>query len=166
MERGMRMNGIERVMQRTERGKRSRGGVVRVAAAVAMMLVAVACTVKPVDSTVVDTPRSGWSEPVELLCSADSTALHTIGVVLQMESKSVDGPIELRIGCTSPSGVSLGDTLRVGPARRSNGGSFTRIEGDWIEGARFAEQGDYSFTIEPLEPLDGVWMVGITIRPE
>lgn len=160
------MNGIERVMQRTERGKRSRGGVVRVAAAVAMMLVAVACTVKPVDSTVVDTPRSGWSEPVELLCSADSTALHTIGVVLQMESKSVDGPIGLRICCTSPSGVSLGDTLRVGPARRSNGGSFTRIEGDWIEGARFAEQGDYSFTIEPLEPLDGVWMVGITIRPE
>ncbi len=138
---------------------------VRVAVAT-LALVATGCTEKPVEATVVETPRKGWSEVVEVKCSnSDTLSLKNIGVILRVENVAAERGVRIAVGCTSPAGVQFADTLVVMAEKRNSGGSFTDYGSEWIERARLSEQGEYLFTIAPVEPTFGVAMAGVTIVP-
>lgn len=133
--------------------------------AVAVVLLLAGCRVEPVGSIVVDTPRKGWCEAVELRYdNADTLGVYTIGVVLSVENDLVAESVALRVGCTSPSGATTEGRLVLTAPERHSGGSFTELAAEWVSGARLPESGDYLFTLTPEKEQNGVWMAGVSLR--
>ncbi len=137
-------------------------------AVIAAMLMLAACSERPVGAVVADTPRDVWhaGEEVELRYeSCDTLSLYDLSIVVRREAnRASEGSVSVRVQCTSPSGVDFESPVVILPEERHRGGSFAENLGEWIRGARFAEEGDYLFTITPTSDLQGVWSVGVKVE--
>lgn len=140
----------------------------RVGVVVALLALMVAgCSPRPVDAIVADAPREGWHEGKNLSLgynNSDTIAPYNLGVVARVESASAKESISLVVGCTSPSGVSYQSEVVLTAEEGQRGGSLKEYRGRWIEQATFAESGEYTFSLTPVESLQGVWNVGVTIE--
>ncbi len=132
---------------------------------VVIALLSVACGERPVGATVADTPRTGWCNAVEVCYeNSDTLSFHNLAVVVRCEAAHIQELLPLRIEAQSPSGVNYTGEVVLTPSDRHRGGSFVELSAGWIEGARLGEVGDYTFTLTPQQPTDGVWSAGVTIN--
>ena len=136
-------------------------------AIVAVAMVAVACSERPVGAVIVDTPRSVWhtGESVEVRYdNSDTLALYNVGVVARQQTNDHSGAFPLRVAVTTPSGVVYGGEVILTPNGRNKGGSFVELSAEWVESARLGESGEYVFVFVPQSDLSGVWNVGMQIQ--
>lgn len=136
-------------------------------AIVAVAVVAVACSERPVGAVIVDTPRSVWhtGESVEVRYdNSDTLALYNVGVVARQQTNDHSGAFPLSVVVTTPSGVVYGGEVILTPNGRNKGGSFVELSAEWVESARLGESGEYVFALAPQCDLSGVWSVGVQIQ--
>lgn len=134
---------------------------------VAVAMLAVGCSERPVGAVMTDTPRDLWQmgESVSVVYeNSDTLTRHTLGVVVRQEASRMEGAITLLVRCISPSGVSFESPVVVPAEERHSGGSFAESAGEWVNDARFEEQGEYTFTLTPTSDLRGVWMAGVELK--
>lgn len=138
----------------------------RVVAFVAVVVALMAgCGPKSVEAVVVDTPREEWRESVTLRYeNRDTLLVANVGVVARVENAQAEESMTLSVECQAPSGAHFRSDVVLTPEEGQRGGSFREFRGAWVEGAEFAESGDYLFRVTPTEGLKGVWNVGITVE--
>lgn len=136
-------------------------------AIVALAVVTVGCSERPVGAVVADTSRTLWraGEGIELRYENHDTLAHyDLSVVVRREASRAEGAMPLMVRCTSPSGVSFESFVVVTPVERHAGGSFEEPSVLWVTDAQLHEEGDYLFTITPTSDLRGVWSVGVELK--
>lgn len=140
-----------------------------IAAAIAPVLAFCACAVSCIsDWRIVsaDVPPRGWSEPVVLrYVNADTVTLSRLTLSLYCAAGASPRENICLVEASTPSGAPECDTLRIGlpgPAAL-RGNNMHQIDIPFRSRVRFAETGEYSFTVTPLAEVRGVWSVSLSI---
>ncbi|MBO7299908.1 MAG: hypothetical protein J6U53_00690 [Tidjanibacter sp.] len=131
-----------------------------------LAILATSCVEKPIGAVVVDTPRGVWhnGESVSVAYeNSDTTSLYNVGIVLRREAGEADESVRLSVAVSSPSGERFESDVVIPAVERHSGGSFAESAGEWVEDARFGEEGRYDFTLTPTKDLKGVWTVGVKV---
>ncbi len=137
-------------------------GLLAVLVAVAM----VGCRVVPHGAVVADVDPKGWDaeDEVELCFAATDTAsLYTISVVARREFGKVAEPMRLQVKAMAPDSVEVNGVVVLPAEGGRRGGSFEEVRTLWVENARLAA-GTYTFTLTPMQYVEGVWNVGVEIE--
>jgi hypothetical protein len=117
------------------------------------------------ESMAVDIPPGGWSEPVEIRYSnRDTLSIRSLTVALRHSASIPSSAGRYVVVSISPSGSARRDTLAIpisfDPRRNRAGEAVAESP----LRRRLYEPGEWLFVVTPMQPIAGVWSVGLEIK--